>query len=507
MPRSDADAKRLPPVRRLARWLRQHASACIVAACAALLCAVVLGVHAVKYPNFAGFWAGADQQRYLQAARAWAAGDLAASRHHYLPFYPLLGGAFVRLTPWQPFLIPDLACLLACLALFMRVGRRLAPAWPAGALALCFTVAVLSGRTAAAIWVVPWSTTGAAPWQFAAVLLALRFAEQPRANRAFLLGGCVAVLAGFRPSDAAILLATTGAYAAWALWRPHAGWRDRTTWAGAGLAGLVAGLAPLAWAHMAVFGWSPGPYVSGSASMGFEWRLLPMRWVMIVCGARPLLPEGAGMAWVLPWMAPGIAGMVLAVAGAPRRPAALLVAATVTLHWALYLAYRDMQPYGLWRFYNVHYFKWTFPFLVLWAAQVAEALTRRARRGAALIACAAAVLALMWRPVLRDATTQPLRLQARTIAVPDGALGLNRALWLPLRGGWERAYFGAFTLTAGGRVFENTRDFKILPVSDGVLLLPLRRLPAGDAALSVPDDMQIDGDTIRLARQAIQPIW
>ena len=458
--------------------------------CAAFLTLVTLAIQAQKYPNFASFWIGTDQHRYLEAAEAWASGNLDPIHHHYLPFYPMLGAAFFRLTPWQPFLLPDLACLLASLALFQRIARRLAPLWPPAAAALCFTVAVLSGRTALAIWIVPWSTTGSAPFQFLALLLALRFAERPNPARAALFGLSTAAIAGFRPSDAAILLATGSPYAAWALLRARTGARG---WAGclaAGLAGLALGAAPAALAHLAVFGLHAGPYVGGSASIGLEWRLLPMRWVMIVAGPRPLLPEGTGLAAALPWVAPGIAGLLLALLTAGRRsPAIVFVAATLVLHWALYLAYRDLQPYGLWRYYNIHYFKWTFPFLVLWAAQLAAALARRASRRTALAACAAAALTLAWRPVLQDRTPQPVQPEGRSLTLPAGALRLGRALQLNLNASWSSLYFGGITLQAGGRTFQNTGDFKLFPTSYGALLLPLRPLPDGPAVLFWPPDV------------------
>eukprot|EP01035_Chromulina_nebulosa_P034043 gene34043-45631_t len=61
----------------------------------------------------AGWWSWSDQFRYLRAATAWAGGDLDPAQHWYWPGYPLLAAPFVGLTPAQPFLIPDLLCLLA----------------------------------------------------------------------------------------------------------------------------------------------------------------------------------------------------------------------------------------------------------------------------------------------------------------------------------------------------------------------------------------------------------
>ncbi len=472
---------------------------------ATLLALVTLAIHAQKYPDFTSFWTGTDQHRYLEAAQAWAHGDLNPAHHHYLPFYPLLGAAFFWLTTWQPFLLPDLACLLASLAIFQCIASRLAPTWPPAAAALCFTIAILSGRTATAIWVVPWSTTGSAPFQFLTLLLALRFAERPSPPRAALFGLGAAAIAGFRPSDTAILLATATPYAAWAMLRARAPWRLWALSLAAALAGFALAALPAVLAHLAVFGLHPGPYIDGSAARGVEWRLLPMRWVMIVIGPRPLLPEGTGLAAALPWVAPGLAGLILALFTASRRNlAAVLVAATVALHWALYLAYRDLQPYGLWRFYNVHYFKWTFPFLVLWAAQLAAALLQRPHRRAAIAACLITALTLAWRPVLRDRTPQPAQPAANSIALPPGALLLDRAAELHLTGPWMTIYLGDSTVQSGSQTFRNTDDFKLLPTPAGALLLPLRPLPPGPATLTWPDTITAGAAPfLTTARQAI----
>ncbi len=469
---------------------------------AACLCLVLVsvGIHLAKYPDFSGFWAGIDQQRYLQSARAWAALDLSPGRHHYLPLYPMLGAAFVRLTPWQPFLVPDAACWVVSLLVFVRIGRRLAPGWPDWASAACFLAGCLWGRTIVAIWVVPWSTTGSAPWQFAAILFAMRFGERPSAARAAALGAVLGVVAGFRPSDAAVLLAVTGSYAAIMVLRHGA--RAAGTMAIAAGAGLAAGLLPALVAHAAVFGASPGPYVGESASIGFEWRLLPLRWVTLVVDPRPLLPEGRGLAEALPWIVPGIAGLTLGVSR--RNAAALLAASAVGLHWASYLAYRDMHPFGLWRFYNVHYFKWTFPFLVLWAAQLAAAILRPSERRRAVAALAATLALFVWRPVLDHPRPLGLLPDARGAVLTGGLPSLSEAALLPVSGSWSALYLGALAVDAGGRQFVAKRDVKLLPMQGGALLVPLRSLPAGPATLILAPGMALTAPLRAVAfRQSI----
>lgn len=461
--------------------------------CVALLCAVVLGVHAHKYPDFSGFFAGVDQRWYLESARAYYANDFAPAHHHYLPLYALIASPFVFWTPWQPFMWPDLLFLVLSLWFFVKIGKRLAPGWPPGVVAACFVIAVMSGRTALAVWVVPWSTTGSAMFAFAAVLATLKFAERPSGNLAWWAATTAVFMAGFRPSDAAVMIACCAPYAVWGLCRSGAGWR---VW-GRSAAGALTGALFSGWlvfsAYSRVHGHSASEYVTAAASIGFEWRLLAMRWVMIVLGARPLLPEGVGMAVAWPWIAPGCAGLVLAVMMARRRGGAgVLVATVVVVHWCLYLCYRDLQPYGLWRFYNVHYFKWTFPFLVLWAAQVAAALYRRETRVPAMVACGLAAMLFVWRPVLRDPVRSAVVMRDSGLVLPPGALRLDRAVALPVQGSWAHLYFDPSTVDADGRAFVNTADFKVLPVGADSLLTPLRELPRGESVFHPLPGARVD---------------
>ena len=490
-------------------WLRSgRAGRLAIVACAVLLSGVTLGVHWWEYPRFAVFSVGVDQQHYLDAAKAWSVLDLSAAHHHYPPGYALLAAPFEWVTPWQPFMLPDLACLLVSLVLFVRVAQRLTPGWGDAVPALCFLVTVLSGKWMAFwLWIMPWTSTGSAPLQYLSVLLALRFGERPGRMRAFLVGLAIALVTGFRPSDAAVLLATGAGYVAWVLIRDRAGVRVWVWTAAAAGLGLAVGLLPWIAAHLAIFGASPGAYVSKSTGIGLEWRLLPMRWVMLVIDPRPLLPEGAGIAEVLPWVIPGIAGLLMAmVPGRGRHVApAVFVVATIALHWALYLAYRDLQPYGLWHFTNIHYFKWTLPFLMLGAVRFLAALFTQGERRRVVFAAVVTLLMFVWRPVLSDARPMSVSASGSAVDLPDGLSPLSDAMFLPLDGAWRALYFGLFDLRVGGAVFQNTRDFKVLPVPGGALVLPLRVLPFGPATLDLAADVTLrrEGD-FRAFTQAIR---
>ena len=125
----------------LPAWSRQLDLACLTLASVILL-VQFLRLHAVIAPSAAPdmaflrdphatltdgmtWWAWWDQGCYQKAAVAWANGVTDPLFHWYLPGYPLLGAAFVHVTPADPFLLPNLASLLGTLWLFCGVASRL----------------------------------------------------------------------------------------------------------------------------------------------------------------------------------------------------------------------------------------------------------------------------------------------------------------------------------------------------------------------------------------------
>lgn len=464
-----------------------------------------------------GWWHWSDQGRYVRAALAWASGDLDPARHWYLPGYPLLGTAFAWLTPAQPFYLPDLAGLVAAAWLFARLAARLMPGLvPPAALppaapqtdrcamadglgaAVFLATTVLPPRALDA-WVVPWTTTPTAVLTLACLVLALRFADAPRARDAFLMGASAGGIALFRPTDAAVVLLALGPFLTWVLLRGRSVRRAAASVAAAG-AGVLAPLAALFALHHAVDGWAVGRYLDESASIGFEWSLLPLRWVTLFVGPQPLFPSGRGLAQVFPWIVPGVAGMAACLALPDRhaRPRHVLVIGATALHCAFYLAYRDLHPQGLFRFNNHHYFKWALPVFGLYAALLVFHLVASPRRlrlaGVGLLATAALFCwRARWSPD-PDRAGDAAATGPNTVLVRGGFRSAADAVLIPAPGGFERVYFGRHTLRVDGRTGQVNADLKAFPVSGGLLFVPLRRYPARDTVLTLDAPLRVAPD-------------
>ncbi len=155
-----------------------------------------------------------------------------------------------------------------------------------------------------------------------------------------------------------------------------------------------------------------------------------------------------------------------------------MCAAAIGLHWAVYLCYRDLEPGGLWRFFNVHYFKWSFPLLLVAALRLATAVLQARERRAAFFAITAAAPLFFWQAHFVAARAWQPRVAADGSFPMEADLSsVRHAVQLPLAGAHDAIYSGEARLSAADASFGNVSGFKLFPVPGGALLLPLRPLP------------------------------
>ncbi|MBB3173538.1 hypothetical protein FHR90_001361 [Endobacter medicaginis] len=454
-----------------------------------------------------GWWRWTDQGRYWREALAWAAGDLRPSEHWYLPLYSLIGAAMVPFDRVDPFRLPDLVCYVASGLLVMALARRLAPELKFAALwgAIAFCVADgtthlrhIDGQFALKSWIEPWTTTPTAPLLLGLLLAALRLRERPGAGRAAVCGLLWGLILITRPTEAVWSSLPAIVFCAIAVLWARRPVRTRLGFAAAGIAPAAVLAAIGLGLHLMVWGWSWGQYFLESLGTGFEPRLLALRWNWLVLDARPIHERYHGLAVVFPWVLPGFAGMIAGLL-APRgnRPAHVLVAAAVMVHWAVYLCYRDLHAEGLWRFGNYHYFKWTQPLLCFYALLLVLRLARRGERLAGAGSIALVLLACCWQSRLeRDPHAATVRvLGPGELAIPGGMTDPTQVLVVPARGDAMTMYVGPELLEQHGRVWAYNGDVKAWPLPGGMVLSVLRRLPAGDAVIRLAPGIEVAPDS------------
>ncbi|PZW48791.1 hypothetical protein C8P66_104208 [Humitalea rosea] len=475
-------------------------------------------------PVAANNWFGwHDQGRYLEAALAWQRGDLDVARHLYMPGYPLLAVPFLQDVPLlglplaDPFLPANLVSLLASLWLLAGIAVRLAPGLRhAGLLGtLAFVTAMLSSPQSLDAWVVPWSTSPATALILLCLWAALRFHAAPdRPRWAFVAAFAGAAILAFRPTDMAVALVPAALLAGWALATSRASWRAWARTGLAGVAGVALALGLLAIFYVPIYGFAQSPYMAGSARTGFEWRLLPLRWVTLMLDPRPLLPQGRGLISAFPWIVSGLAGalalMLLPSRGPGRRAPHLALGGAMACHVALYLCYRDLHSGGMWLYFNHHYFKWVVPvaslYTLLWVALMAAERRLRWRRLA--LGLGTMALLLPWRAELHlrpDAAGAPRWQADGRLLIPGALPEMGDAVVFAADGSWDDMFMGRSRLFAPSAEHVFNSDHKTVPAGGGLMLTPLRPLPEAPLVLEVrPPSLAVDRGLAPVAvRQAI----
>ncbi len=305
-----------------------------------------------------GWWDWWDQGKYIESARALAAGALSPDRHWYPLGYSLMGAPFTRWSQGHPMLPVNLASLLLCYAGFLAFARRVGVG--RGWAAALFLVAAAGSRMLFEGWIVPWSTTPAAALIW--LLLATAAGHMQGARRPFLVGLLAAAIPLVRPTELVLAVPCVLAVIASDLWRPPArgqlagsgrpedgnlrgGWararrvRDLGLLALGGLLAVV----PYGLLHWRIYGLGPSPYMAMSTGVGFTLHDFGWKAYTVLSDPRAWFLDGRGLLWRAPYAALAVAG--LAVAWAHGRAAVLLAALTV-VHSVLYLFLRGPAADG-----------------------------------------------------------------------------------------------------------------------------------------------------------------
>lgn len=490
------------------QFLRLHAA---IAPSAAPDMAFLRDPHATPTAGM-GWWAWWDQGFYQKAAVAWANGVADPVFHWYLPGYPLLGAAFVHVTPADPFLLPNLVSFLGTLWLFCGLASRLLQDVPLRIPVACGLFVATSALSPRVLWswVVPWTTTPETLCIFGALLGAIRLVEGGKRRDAFLTGLAISAIAGFRPADAGVVGLAICAVAGPALLsRPQ-----RLAGALAAAGGALVPLLIFGGAYLATWGTTLSAYLALSSQIGFEPRLLALRWVTLMLDPRPLYPGGRGLAEVFFWVLPGFAGMAATLFTA-RRTAVFhgLVIGALVGDIVLFLTYRDLHPTGLWDHGNYHYFKWTLPLLALYAFRLLPmALNRDRRRPVSIAAACLTIPALScWQAGISRVEPVQADQGSRSVTIKSGLRPVSAMVLVPGHGSGASDVVYGSAETASGTVLRHGLDFVMYDAKGMLRIVPLRPLPAEPTTFRFPEGTYLNQKlTPLLARQAITwslPFW
>jgi hypothetical protein len=478
----------------------------LIAALVTAVCYILAYLHHPALPlsfEHLGWFKWFDQERYYNAAVAWAHGNLDPALHWYLPGYALMGAPFARFTPLHTFLVPNLICLLVSLWLFSKITARLAPDLPFSEMlgAIVFVGCTVFKPEILEVWVVPNSTSGSTPFIYGALLAALFFIDLQRPRHAFLAALCSCAVVAFRPSDAMPLLIAVGAGMALTLLRARPAWKQMRQIIAAVFGGATLSLGMLAFAYLSIYGFKESGYVWISKLIGFEWRLEPLRLVMLIIDPHPALMDGESLAARFPWIMPGLVGCITFIFFPPlrsRRLAECMIAGAALLHILIYCAYRDIHPINLIRFTQYHYFKWVLPILALYSIRLAWAIVIGPdRMRTVAVGIVTALLMFSWRVELHELPNQNgasrKTVSGNTIMFhADFSDVQNTILVAATNAASDSA---GDTLILAGKKWGGLVDFRVYPQPSGLMLAVLRPLGSGDGALTLEPQIKLDANT------------
>jgi hypothetical protein len=323
-----------------------------------------------------GWWTWADQGEYLRSAQALLRLDFSPALHVYPPLYPLTGAIFLPISPVHPFFPVNAVLLLTFVSAFVWIGGQLY-----GRL-VALPILILSFWIFSPVtlrhWEIPW--TSSLPAGLVSILLAVFFRfskkdtpwslERP-ADWISLIGFYLSYGAIFatRPLDVVPLfpmalvlyakIASTLVIAA-----------KTRKWKALIPISLLIAVASFCFPalyllfNFLVFGDAFGGYISLAASRGYYPDEIFQKAISLLFDGTTIYLEGGTALIDQFW--PAIIALPVIVVSVVRAPLFIrVVSLCILLHFCVYLPFRDLLPVTFFRFGNVHYFKWTLPWMTL----------------------------------------------------------------------------------------------------------------------------------------------
>ena len=505
-------------------------------AMAYLLCPATPGIN-VEKPL--GWWGWFDQGQYLNSAKAMAQLDFSSGKHFYPPLYPLLGSFFVKWLPSHPFWLIDLVSLLWFVIVFIWLASLYVGRWTA---IILLTLSVLVNYHIFGNFLIPWTSTVTAALLSSCIygLIRLRNLVSSDWNSTEILSISsvfgVSILTGLivplRPVDAIVggILWLGYMWQAWHILQTENIFRSKKIrpYFAVAVTGMLVGPAFFIGFNTLVHGFALGGYVHAGFANGYFIADLGEKFVSIFFDGYTLyLEPKSGLIDHYPWLILALLGICTVLMTGDRL--LRLIALAICAQFILYLPYADLLPNGLWRYLNIHYFKWTFPYLALFGWLLGAFLIREWKESKrrffvwAGFVVSTGVLLLSLRLQI-DLHSSML---SSNVSIGSGSSGGMQTISLQinepntdmidlagLNGNFTDVYFGEHRLWIDGREFHRVRDFRVLPAPWGVRLLFIRPINAKlitfqpDPRLHLSDtEIKIHSGSYRFTLGMPKPFW
>ncbi|MCX5539975.1 hypothetical protein M3A49_10770 [Paraburkholderia sp. CNPSo 3076] len=486
--------------------------------------AVYLGHPSLPGNNLAfpqGWWGWFDQSQYLKEAKALAAHQFSPDNFYYPVLYPLIGRIFLHWTPNHPFFLFDGFSLLLFVYVFVKFADH-----------YLSRVEILV-ITAASIWfqptvidnfAIPWTTSGTTLIYALSLLILIRQRDTRQRDddspAALLWAGLLSLLFGaliiLRPVDVVLAAVFFPAYIYFALpFRDIASLlrqrrRVLAICSALGL-GIVFGLMLFAAVNYRIYGKPMGGYLQSTAgASGYFITELPRKtWSLLFDANSIYLEPQAALVTHYPWLLLSIVGVVIAIARGDQL--LRVVALAILLHFALYAPYGDLLPEGMWRYHNIHYFKWAIPYLALlawlalrwvWGGSESRLQSRVLRASCAAI-LVLLVLCLQFKISDIDSIQQAHSTSQDGNPVIEVVWSAHKSPadfidFHGLTGQFTDVYFGQHRVWVDGHELGRIRDFRMIPAPWGVRLLFNRPVTGSDFKLLTGKGLTVQSEALQV---------
>ncbi|WP_264818183.1 hypothetical protein, partial [Acidomonas methanolica] len=226
--------------------------------------------------------------------------------------------------------------------------------------------------------------------------------------------------------------------------------------------GSFIALIPISYIYIKIYGFRLSDYMIHSRNLGFRIDLLWWKTYLLLVTPRPWFPDGEGLMEHMHWLFFGIAGIAMLpwVARSRKDVPYVLLAVLCVSYSLLFFSYIDLIPGGLWRYNNIHYFKWLLPAMGLLAWYGLHVLfSQQWRIAASIIGAIFLVSCIRILPV----------------QVPDGSSHVWMLTLHEVPPAWTDSYFREFAVEDKYGKLSNINDFRSLPDSQGERWIALAR--------------------------------
>ncbi|RKR70115.1 hypothetical protein C8C94_4655 [Acidovorax sp. 94] len=433
-----------------------------------------------------GWWGWFDQGKYLLSANALSVLDLTPDKHFYPPLYSALGAIFLKWSSGHMYFVLNLLSLLWFAFVFLRFADRYVPRW--GGVALLFGTTIFN-YTLFENYVIPWTSTLSVAL-LASGFLGLVWLDEIKNGaptrvsglQVFFVATCIGLLVPTRPADA-LVGGVIGIALLIGYWTTRSECAERVPRLGDFILLSIVGasIGPLLFFgfNAIVFDSPTGGYIQAAGANGYFPADLLEKFISLWLDGFALYGEpNAGLTERYPWLFLSLAGVVWVLIRGDSLIRA--VACTVVFLFIIYLPYGDLLPNGIWRYLNVHYFKWAFPFMALFAVLLVKDVLVSWRRSRGWVV---PLVLLIGMPMLLLSLHFSFNLKSIPLNIEKGELNVSLNLageqidfidFKGVSGGAADIYFGAHDLILDGRKLTRVKDFRLLPMSWGVRLLFIR---------------------------------